>query len=73
MFTFDTALTAANDQLYVRYTPVLKESGPCFSGQLTFSSWDVPVGNPQAEHDEAKAKALANARQVLATILDTSL
>lgn len=51
-------------ELWVRYTPYLS-GGPCIEGTITFASFDVKVGAPNEEHEQAKAAALRNAKDVL--------
>jgi hypothetical protein len=57
---------------FIRYIPVLDSTGqPCFDGQIRFAHWEVSVGSPMAEHDEACAKAKQNAVETLRRIADS--
>ena len=51
---------------YTRYTPTLTgEKNPCFSGIITFASWEVWDSEDNSVHDSAQQKALDCARIVI--------
>lgn len=71
MITFKETLVKRDSDgaLFVRYTPMFDAKCECCcSGVLTFATWDVAVGAPQAEHDAAMDEARANAVKVLRRI-----
>ena len=57
---------------FVRYIPVLDATGePCFYGQIRFAHWEVSVGSPMSEHDEAIDKCRQNAADVLSRVAES--
>jgi len=61
---FENTLVSCDAGLFVRYRPVVKIE--CIGeGSMSFASWDVAVGSPDAKHVAAKQAARDNVLAVL--------
>jgi hypothetical protein len=69
MLTINKKLISNEAGDFIQYQPVLNGIGNCtFSGEIGFAAWDVEIGQPDHVHADARAKAIANAKEVLGII-----
>jgi len=67
-----TYILDADGKQVTRYTPVLKSDDPTFSGELSFSFWEVYTDDSDDMHRFAIKSATANACDVLTSIIQAS-